>query len=53
MNYSNTVVMRHACSKKLRGFTFLKKKNFLCTYIMSKILRKIGKKRELLEKKKS
>ena len=39
MYYSNTVVM-HTPKEKLMGYT---KENILCTYMMSKILRKIGK----------
>jgi len=48
MNYSNTVVM-HAPKEKLRRYT---RENILYTYIMSKILRKIGKENRIAGKKK-
>ena len=48
MNYSNTVVM-HAPKEKAEGYA---RENILCTYMMSKILRKIGKERRIVGKKK-
>jgi len=48
MKYSNTVVM-HAPKKKAEGYA---RENILCTYMMRKILRKLGKEKRIAGKKK-